>query len=277
VIDRAGRTGYIVIRRQKRIYKGHNRSSAASKAWYLYEGDVVSKAKTFLLLSATIAVILFIMLYQSGEKYKALSDNGTKIIKLPGPKHDSDTSVEEALLKRRSVRAYADRSLKLEKISQLLWAAQGITDQRGFRTAPSAGALYPLEVYLVSGNVPGLQAGIYRYRPHTHSLERHATGDRRNELSDAALGQEAVRNAPAVIVFAGECKRTTVKYGERGIRYVHMEAGHAAQNVLLEAASLSLGAVVIGAFHDRKVKKVMEMPESEEPLYIMPAGEIAGN
>ncbi len=217
------------------------------------------------------------MLYQSGEKNSALSDNGTKIIKLPGPKHDSETSVEGALLKRRSVRVYANRSLKLEKISQLLWAAQGITDQRGFRTAPSAGALYPLEIYLFAGNVSGLQAGIYRYRPHTHSLERHATGDRRNELSDAALGQEAIRNAPAVIVFAGEYKRTTVKYGERGIRYVHMEAGHAAQNVFLEAVSLNLGTVVIGAFHDSKVKKVMEMPESEEPLYIMPAGEITGN
>ncbi|MDH4232532.1 MAG: SagB/ThcOx family dehydrogenase [Nitrospirota bacterium] len=217
------------------------------------------------------------MLYQPGGENNALSENGAKIIKLPGPKHDSDTSVEEALLKRRSVRAYAKRALRLEEISQLLWAAQGITDQGGFRTAPSAGALYPLEVYLVSGNVLGLQAGIYRYRPQTHSLERHGTGDRRNQLSDAALGQEAIRNAPAVIVFAGKYKRTTVKYGERGIRYVHLEAGHAAQNVFLEAVSLNLGTVVIGAFHDRKVKKVMEMPESEEPLYILPAGEISEN
>ena len=160
----------------------------------------------------------------------------------------------------------------LAELSQLMWAAQGMTDPRGLRTAPSAGALYPLELYVVAGNVTGLPPGIYKYRRERHELLSLAKGDRRNDLCNAALGQSSIRRAAVVIVLSGVYGRTTVKYGERGIRYVHMEAGHAAQNVYLQAVPLQLGTVVIGAFHDEEVKRMMMMTDKEKPLYIIPLG-----
>lgn len=193
-------------------------------------------------------------------------------IKLPEPKYDSNTSVEQALLKRRSVREYKDTPLTLTEISQLLWAAQGITDPRGFRTAPSAGALYPLELYVVAGNVNDLPNGIYKYRPHEHELAMVVEGDERTELCNAALGQPSVKDAAAVIVFSAVYERTTVKYGEKGIRYVHIEVGHASQNIYLQAVSLNLGTVVIGAFDDEEVKKIINTGDEEQPLYLMPVG-----
>ena len=193
-------------------------------------------------------------------------------IKLPESKYDSDTSVEEAMLKRRSVRSYKDEPLTISELSQLLWAAQGITDPDGLRTAPSAGALYPLEVYVAVGNVTDLPSGIYKYNPHEHELLIITEGDIRDELSDVALGQASVGNGAVVIVFAAVYERTTIKYGERGIRYVHMEAGHAAQNIYLQAESLNLGTVVAGAFDDNDVKAIMNMKENEQPLYLMPVG-----
>ncbi len=203
-----------------------------------------------------------------------LADAGSEseIIKLPAPRYDGDTSIEETLHKRRSIRDYKDEPLTLAEVSQLLWAAQGITDPRGLRAAPSAGALYPLELYVVAGNVNGLSDGIYKYRPHNHDLLRVAKGDRRIELCDAAIGQPCVRNAPVIIVFSAVYERTTMKYGGRGIRYVHMEAGHAAQNIYLQAVSLNLGVVAIGAFNDNAVKRVVKMSDKEQPLCIMPAG-----
>lgn len=196
----------------------------------------------------------------------------TERIKLPEPGNDSPTSIEQALLKRRSVRDYKDEPLTLTEVSQLLWAAQGITDPRGFRTAPSAGALYPLEVYVVVGNVNNLSDGIYRYKPHVHELERILEGDKRAELCIAALGQSSVKDGAIAIVFSAVYERTTQKYGERGIRYVHIEVGHSAQNVYLQAVSLDLGTVVIGAFQDDAVKIITNMPDEEHPLYIMPVG-----
>jgi SagB-type dehydrogenase family enzyme len=193
-------------------------------------------------------------------------------IKLPEPKYDSNTSVEQALLKRRSVRVYKDEPLALTEVSQLLWAAQGITDPRGFRTAPSAGALYPLELYVVAGNVNDLPDGIYRYKPHKHELAMVVEGDKRTELCNAALDQPSIKDAAAVIVFSAVYERTTGKYGERGIRYVHIEVGHAAQNIYLQAVSLNPGLVVIGAFDDEEVKKIMNMEDKEHPLYIIPVG-----
>lgn len=170
------------------------------------------------------------------------------------------------------MREYSDLPLTLEEVSQLLWAAQGITDREGYRTAPSAGALYPLEVYVVAGRVDGLSSGIYKYDPRNHELGLIASGERQVDLHNAALQQESIRDAAAVIVFSAVYERTTSKYGDRGIRYVHMEVGHAAQNVYLQAISINLGTVVIGAFHDERVKKVMQMLPKEQPLYIMPVG-----
>ncbi len=194
------------------------------------------------------------------------------IIKLPAPKYISSTAVEEALHKRRSVRDFKDAPLTISEVSQLLWAAQGTVGARYRRTVPSAGALYPLELYIVAGNVTGLTAGVYRYLPEGHELLGIVSGDRRSNLCDAALGQSSIRRAPAVIVISAVYERTTSKYGERGIRYVHMEAGHAAQNVYLQTVSLGLGTVVIGAFRDEEIRKIMKMSDRERPLYIMPVG-----
>ncbi len=213
-----------------------------------------------------------VVLLQAKEKDEPMPGNKSEIIKLREPAYKSNISVEEALLKRRSVRDYKDKPLTLAEVSQLLWAAQGITGSFGFRTAPSAGALYPLEVYIFAGNVKDLLDGIYKYRPHKHELGMVVKGDKRNELYRAALSQSSVREAPVVIVFSAVYERTTVKYGERGMRYIFIEAGHAAQNIFLQAVSLDLGAVVIGAFYDDEVKKIMKMPDREQPLYIMPVG-----
>ena len=198
------------------------------------------------------------------------------IVQLPQPRFDSGTSVERALLGRRSVRDYRNEPLTLADIGQLLWAAQGVTAPGGFRTAPSAGALYPLELYVVAGNVVDLAPGIYRYRPQTHALAPIRPGDRRGELCAAALHQAAIRKAPASLVFSAVFARTTGKYGDRGLRYVYMDHGHAAENVYLQAVSLNLGTVVIGAFDDVAVERVISLSSGEEPLSIMPVGRIRG-
>jgi SagB-type dehydrogenase family enzyme len=159
----------------------------------------------------------------------------------------------------------------LPDIGQLLWAAQGsTTDER--RTVPSAGALYPLEIYLVVGRVEDLPAGVYRYRPDTHDLQRESAGDVRRELADAAHEQEWVAAAPAVVVLAVVYERSTAKYGERGVRYAHMEVGHAAQNVYLEAAAQGLATVEVGAFHDERVAKVLGLKSNIRPVALMPVG-----
>jgi SagB-type dehydrogenase family enzyme len=196
--------------------------------------------------------------------------NMAKEIKLPKPKEKGFTSIEETLHKRRSVRDYKRGPLSLEQVSQLLWAASGRNLYR--RTAPSAGATYPLETYLVVGEVEGLEPGIYHYSSSRHSLGMTKEQDVRNRLSRAALGQEMIEEAPVNIIIAADYDRTTGHYGQRGIRYVHMEAGHVGQNVSLQAIALSLGTVIIGAFEDKQVKEVFGI--KEEPLYIIPVGKI---
>ncbi|MBE0431570.1 MAG: SagB/ThcOx family dehydrogenase [Dehalococcoidia bacterium] len=191
---------------------------------------------------------------------------------LPEPRPDSSVSLEQTLLQRRSVRSYSDEPLTLDEVSQLLWAAQGITDPRGYRTAPSAGATYPLETYLVAGNVADVGPGVYRYDPEEHALVKVIDGDVRAGLASAALAQSSVREGAISIVFTAVYARTTQRYGDRGVRYVHMEAGHAAQNVYLQAVALNLGTVVIGAFHDDQVSSILDLPADEQPLYIMPLG-----
>lgn len=206
------------------------------------------------------------------ENTQKMPEHASEKIKLPEPKYGGVMSVEEALMKRRSVRVFKEGPVMLAALSQLLWAAQGMADQRGLRTAPSAGALYPLELYVVAGNVTGLPPGLYKYGRERHELLDVAKGDRRNDLCNAALGQSSIRRAALVLVLSGVYERTTSKYGERGIRYVHMEAGHAAQNVYLQAVSLGLGTVVVGAFQDEEVKRLLKMGDRESPLYIMPVG-----
>lgn len=194
------------------------------------------------------------------------------VIELPKPHFDGSVSVEQALLKRRSVRAYKNEPLTLTAISQLLWSAQGVSNPRGYRTAPSAGALYPLEVYLAAGRVDELPAGIYHYIIAGHALRKIVDGDHRVDLSRAALNQNSIAKAPVVLLFCTVNERVTSKYGERGMRYIFMELGHAAQNVCLQAVALGMGTVVIGAFRDIEVKKIAHLAEHEIPAYILPIG-----
>lgn len=196
----------------------------------------------------------------------------SQLMKLPDPKLDGEMSLEKALSRRRSIRSYARRPLSLGEVSQLLWAAQGKTDRRGFRTAPSAGALYPLEVYLAVAAVEGLSPGIYRYLPDKNGLARVSEGNRAEDLRRAALSQQCLAEAAAVVVMAAVYERTTGKYGERGVRYAQMEAGHAAQNLLLQAEALGLGAVPIGAFDDKSIKNIIGGRPDERPLYLIPVG-----
>lgn len=193
-------------------------------------------------------------------------------ISLPEPRQDSDVSIEQSMLRRRSIRSYSGEPLTLTEVSQLLWAAQGITDSLGHRTAPSAGALYPLELYVVAGDVEGLEAGIYKYEQVKHELNLLISGDFRGKLASAALSQTSVAKGAMAVVFTAIYERTTVKYGERGIRYVHIEVGHAAQNLCLQAVALGLGAVTVGAFSDDHVAELLDLPGDEKPLYVIPVG-----
>lgn len=193
-------------------------------------------------------------------------------IQLPEPRTGDGTSVEQALRLRRSVRSFAKKPLKLAEVAQLLWSAQGITSRDGLRTAPSAGALYPLEIYLVAGNVNGLPVGLWHYRPDNHRLERLADTDTRIPLAHAALDQAWIRDAAAVVVFTGVYERTRRKYGRRAERYVHIEVGHAAENLFLQAVSLQLSTVIVGAFRDDAVSNTLKLPENHVPLLLMPVG-----
>ena len=209
------------------------------------------------------------------ERLDARTEDELRVT-LPEPVRDGSVSIERTLARRRSVRSYADTPLTLKQLSQLLWAAQGISEpRRGLRTAPSAGATYPLEIWLVVGRAEGLAPGVYRYRPVEHDLVRALEGDVRADLARVALGQGFVAEAPVSVVFTAVYERTAHRYGARAERYVPMEAGHAAQNLSLQAVALDLGTVIVGAFRDGQVATVLGLPDSEKPLYIVPVGQAA--
>jgi len=190
---------------------------------------------------------------------------------LPPADRSGGMALAEALQRRRSVRAFAARPLSAAELAQLLWAAQGINTPRdGLRTAPSAGAVYPLLVYAITS------AGLHRYDPSSHALERIGTRDLRSALASAALGQDEVGQAACVLLFAAIPDRMTHKYDERGVRYVHIEVGHAAQNVLLAVAALELAAYPVGAFDDERVAQLLDLGRGEVPLYLLPIGAPGG-
>lgn len=205
---------------------------------------------------------------------------GEDCIDLPPPRLDGDVSLERSLANRRSIRDYLDEPLSIEEVSQLLWAAYGITETiHGFKTSPSAGATYPAEIYIVVGekgvtigDEGYLEPGSYHYNPHAHRICVVKKGELRHELYKAALEQEWVLKAPVSIVVTVVFERTTRRYGERGIRYVWIEVGHIGQNIYLQATALGLGTVAVGAFLDEQVKKIIGAPESHNPAYIMPVG-----
>jgi SagB-type dehydrogenase family enzyme len=199
---------------------------------------------------------------------------GGEAIKLPPPAHQGSMSVEAALKARRTVRRFGARGLELAQVSQLLWATDGVSDPRGLRTAPSAGATFPLEIYLVAGErgVAQLPAGLYRYRPLNHSLELLQKGDLRQAAARACLSQVWMAEAPVMVVFAAQFARCTARYGQRGLMYTHMEAGHAGQNLFLQAEALGLGAGIVGAFEDKGLSQVLKLPADHAPLLVMPVG-----
>jgi SagB-type dehydrogenase family enzyme len=200
--------------------------------------------------------------------------NMDEVVTLPKPDLKGSMPLEQTITARRSRREFSPRSLTLEQIGQLAWAAQGQSARRDpasrepsrYRTVPSAGATYPLELFVVT------EEGLFHYLPGKHALEKLVDQDVRPALAAAAWGQEFIAAAPVTLVFAAEFARTTGRYGQRGIRYVYMEAGHAAQNVHLQAESLGLGSVAVGAFDDSSVSKVLALPDNLEPLYMLPVG-----
>jgi SagB-type dehydrogenase family enzyme len=193
-------------------------------------------------------------------------------IQLPEPDRTGSMSLERTLDRRRSVRTYTDAPLSLREVSQLLWAAQGLTHPSGYRTAPSAGALYPLDLYLTGGRIIDLPDGVYHYRPRDHVLVRTGNEDRRADLAAAALNQSWVRTGAVVIAITGVYERSTRKYGDRGLRYTHIEVGHAAQNLYLQAEALDLGTVMVGAFNDGEVRRALGLSDRERPLALLPVG-----
>ena len=196
----------------------------------------------------------------------AQAADSSAAVKLPQPVFEGKVSVEKALKERRSVRSYKAEPLSMGEVAQILWAAQGVTDaSKGLRTAPSAKAAYLIEVYLVAGNVTGLPAGLYKYQPGRHELARIFEGDAKEKLFSAA-GQAPIRNAPAALVIAGYPKRS-VNPG-----WIYLEAGHASENVYLQAVSLGIGTVAMAGFKPDDVKKAMNFTEEELPIYIMPLG-----
>lgn len=227
-----------------------------------------------------IALILFgiIVFIHMNKSKEPLSSEWPEqdekfMIRLPEPDRMGSEPLETVIRKRRSIRNYSDESLSLKDLSQLLWAGQGITDETyGFRSTPSAGALYPLELLVAVGAVDELTPGIYRYVPQSHGLQQISKGDPRDSLCQAALDQKAICEAPVSLVVTAVPNRTTKKYGSRGIQYVHIEVGHAGQNITLQATALDLGSVVIGAFSNKGVAAVLGLTGEEEAYYIIPVG-----
>lgn len=198
-----------------------------------------------------------------------------KAMSLKPPLQDGPMSVEKAIKQRRTVRSFGNVAMSIRQFSQILWSAQGITEDKGFkRAAPSGGALYPADVYAVVGEncVENLVAGVYHYQPGHHSFAKVAKGDRRNELAIASLSQMWMAGARVLFVITAEYGRITCKYGERGVRYALMEVGHISQNIFLQCQSLGLSAGIVGAFDDGKVASAAGVLKNHEPLIILPVG-----
>ena len=201
----------------------------------------------------------------------------TAPIKLPLPDKEGSVALERAIARRRSVRDFSGTPISLPQLGQLLWAAQGVTDRRSFRAIPSAGALFPLELYPITASAGDLAPGVYHYRPQEHGLAPVAEGDYRSDFAAAALMQDWVEQASVIFVVAAVHARTMSKYGERGRRYVAIEAGHCAQNIYLQAVALGLGATEVGAFRDDAVARLLRLPRDHEPVTSVVVGQALPN
>ena len=223
-----------------------------------------------LILMSSISALTFLMLF-CGQISMAAD------IALPSPSHKGTVSVEEALKARRTHRSFQSRPLTLKQFSQILWGAYGVTSQKYgsfLKTAPSAGALYPLDIYGVigQGGVETLAPGVYHFHAENHAVELVKQGDLRAEVARQALQQMWMARAPLMLVITGEYNRSSVKYGPRGVTYIHIEAGHVGQNIFLQAEAIGLKAGIVGAFNNKQIIRAMGIPPSHNPLLIMPVG-----
>jgi SagB-type dehydrogenase family enzyme len=215
------------------------------------------------LMYCGLGVLMVIVAAEKGADVSAAS----KTVTLPAPVLEGKMSLEQAIGHRRSARRFTEQVLTVKEIGQLCWAGQGITEpKRGLRAAPSAGALYPIELYVVTAE------GVDRYQPVKHELQRHLAGDQRKALQEAASGQQSVGAAPACMVIAGEFERSARKYRDRAERYCWLEAGHIAQNILLQATALELAGVPVGGYDDEKTVEAMKLPKGWRVLYLLPIG-----
>jgi SagB-type dehydrogenase family enzyme len=196
-------------------------------------------------------------------------------MRLPSPRTQGKVSLERCVVRRRTIRSFSSKQLSLEQFAQILWAGQGVTETDGRKRAvPSAGALYPMDLYAVVGKdgVEGLMPGVYHFAPKDHAVFCLSEGDFRGDVVRAALSQTWMAGAPLLMVITAEYVRVTGKYGTRGVRYAIIEAGHIGQNIFLHAEALDLGAGIVGAFNDQEVIRATKISPSHEPLLIMPIG-----
>ena len=242
----------------------------------------MQKKSQYVILTIILLLTLLVVYMVSTTSLKPVQrENQSRIVlgtfDLPPATVTSNMSVDQAIRSRRSVRTYSTTSLTLQDVSQLLWASQGITDtDRNYRTAPSAGHVFPMEMYMVTGNnsVQGLGAGIYHYNPFNHTLEKIAEGDMRYNLSQAAHQQKWVETAPISLIITGNYQKMKEKYPDERIstRFVDIEAGHIGENIYLEAVAHGMGTVAIGSFYDDQMINLLKLPSTETPIYIYPVG-----
>lgn len=222
-----------------------------------------------------ILSFILVLIFTSAGVYmlankKQTEEKWQNIVDLPKPDYTGKTSIEEALLKRRSVRKYKNEPITLKELSQLLWSAQGVTSERGFRTAPSPGALYPLRLYTIAHNVTGLEKTIYEYIPNEHKLlKRKDIG----KIDYSKISRQGwIAKSAVIFVFTADYGRVAESYGKWAKRFTDMEAGHAAQNLQLQGISLGIGSCVVGAFNDDEINRILNLPENETSIYLIPAG-----
>ena len=218
-------------------------------------------------------IVQFRPVHVLAKSRKIYKKGGT--LNLPAPMLDGDVSLQKTIKHRRTVRSFSNKPLTVGQLSQILWAAQGITEDSGLkRAAPSAGALYPIDIYAVMGNnsVRELYQGVYHYYPPDHSIEKIIDTDAREDVAVASLRQMWMATAPVILVITSEYSRITIKYGERGKRYAMIEVGHIGQNIFLQCEALGLCAGIVGAFYDTQVAGAIKTQKNHEPLIIMPVG-----
>jgi SagB-type dehydrogenase family enzyme len=240
----------------------------ALEGYFLREG--IKMKKMLLIGIAVIFSIAGVYMFTNGKKAEKKEEKN--VIYLPKPQFSGKISIETALLKRRSIRKYTDSPLTLKETGQLLWAAQGITNERGFRTAPSAGAVYPMNLYIIVQNAGGMEKAIYRYIPQGHKLLKIKNTSKINFSKISR--QSWISKASVIFVITADYKRISEVYGGWGVKFANMEAGHIAQNIQLQGVSIAVGSCVVGAFEGIEISALLNLTQKETPVYLVAVGKI---